>query len=44
MEYNQFEIANVIAATRSTEADQIVELDGLQLALIGGGIADVIAG
>lgn len=44
MEVNQKEIAVVSKVLRSAEEAQLVELNDLQLAYVGGGIADVIAG
>jgi hypothetical protein len=44
MEVNQKEIAVVSKVLRSAEEAQVVELNDLQLAYVGGGIADVIAG
>jgi len=44
MEVNQKEIAVVSKVVRSAEEAQVVELNDLQLAYVGGGIADVIAG
>lgn len=44
MEVNLKEIAVVNTVLKSAEQAQVVELTDLQLAYVGGGIADVIAG
>ena len=44
MEVNQKEIAVVRKVLKSAEEAQVIELNDLQLAYVGGGIADVIAG
>ena len=44
MEVNHKEIAVVTKVLKSVEEAQVVELNDLQLAYVGGGIADVIAG
>jgi len=44
MEVNHKEIAVVTKVLKSVEEAQVVELNDLQLAYVGRGIADVIAG
>ena len=44
MELNRKEIAVVSKVVKSAEEVQVIELSDLQLAYVGGGIADVIAG
>jgi len=44
MEVNKTEMAVVTQALASADQNLVVELSDLQLALVGGGIADVVFG
>ena len=44
MEVNQKEVAVVAKTLKSVEEASVLELSELQLALVGGGIADVVFG
>ena len=44
MEVNKTEMAVVTQALASVDQSTVVELSDLQLALVGGGIADVVFG
>ena len=44
MEVNKTEMAVVTQALASADQSTVIELNDLQLALIGGGIADVVFG
>jgi hypothetical protein len=42
MEVNQVEIASLSQTSSSAEVSQVLELNDLQLAFVGGGIAELV--